>query len=243
LNGRSRSKRYADIPQLNSSDRLLGAYRWLSDAAHVFLWKPRFVIAALAIPALTAFVCFRLPQTIGSVEAGARWASGVLEILGSLVVLVGILGRRRLFGLASSGEAIANWMDEASQLFTARRAPQKLYLDSAGAVLASGVVRGSPIVVQQSDAERIEMLKSQVASLEKRLHEHEQTLSREIERLEHNLSASASAGAQRVSLLESQTRELSVGSIQPEVMGLAWLICGLIFSAWPNLTAVVALAA
>lgn len=212
-------------------------YLWLVIAARLLLWRPRYVIGAFFVPWLVVALIFNYGAFDGALAERSRWASGVLEVLGSLVVVVGILGRRRIFGLGSVGSAVAAWLDEVAVLFTPRRPRRTVYIAAAGNLIASGAVTANPVVLPQSVDQRLKQLEDRVDRMDAQANQRHQEVVNSLQLLRDDLRADIDGERRRLADLEERTRELSVASIQPELMGLSWLILGIAVGAWPEVAA------
>jgi len=170
-----------------------------------------------------------------------QWVSGILEILGTLVVVVGLLERRQIFNGGEVKLKLADWLERAVQLFLPTPPPRVVSLSASLKVSSqlSATLTVSPSA--RTIEERVAQVEQELVKLKKESEARAEKLRDEIHQASKKLGETISAAKSNVVALESQLRRTAVGSLGSELMGLSWLMAGILVDSWPELGRAIAL--
>jgi hypothetical protein len=186
-----------------------------------------------------AYLVGRLFPTL---ETALRTAGGVLELLGIATVALGVAKVRREFGLPS---AAAELMNEGGQLFHAlaqrvrrlfgRKPPTKVITGAGGAGLSVSGGRARATVRAGPDStleQRVALLERLIDSAETQLARLQDDLEREGEQLRQLVAAERQSRDEAHERLHHELRNVAVGGIRLQMVGLVWLTFGVVLANW-----------
>ena len=175
-------------------------------------------------------------------EASLRTTGGVLELLGVVTVALGVAKLRREFGLPS---AAAELMDEAAQLLRGlaqrirrlfgRKPPTNVITGTGGVGLGVSGGRARATVRAGPDStleQRVALLERLIDGIETQLGKLQDDLEREGEKLREMLAAERRARDEAQERLQEGLRNLAVGGIRLQMIGVLWLAAGVILANW-----------
>jgi hypothetical protein len=199
------------------------------------VWEPRHVLGALLFPPVLFLILRYYPAFSAPPGDRIQWASGTLQLLGTVVVLVGLFDRRRLFAENDVPQLLERWLERAIGLFMPKPPPKVINL--SGRAIATSTGRASATVSLQKTTveERLDFLEQGIRQLRADAAERERRLQSEISTVHAKLAEQLSQ--QQLSLRETANRvkDVAVGSLGVELMGLGWLCYGTLLDTWPGL--------
>ena len=202
---------------------LLNTARWMGQPRHA--WAAVLVTGAAIGLSLRAA---SLPSD------GLRYAGLSLQLLGVGTVLAGLEARRRLFGLPSLISAIQSWWSNRPRID-----PPEVTLSAEVSLQLNFSVEGEISIMSPDDPSRppevrIAALASSVESVQRQVHAVRAELIARASRITNEVQVNANAQTAQHQELSSTVRQLGVGSVPFEVMGLAWLLAGVVFATIPS---------
>lgn len=210
--------------------RLRIAKTWLRDGNPLWLW--------LAIAALLLGIPYMLPAGRLGVSAEladrVRWSGMLFQFAGLATVVCGLNRSRQLFDRPSLWRASAHWLGRVRHIF---RRPKTVDISAA---LSAGLASVSANAVVSSAAprgtidERVTRLEAELKRLETKISKTD----REIRHLEHKTSdrldrerTQRTAQDRKIS---SQLETATIGGIQLEAAGVAYLFVGIFLASVPR---------
>ena len=165
---------------------------------------------------------------------GVSIISGILQTAGTGVVVIGLMGRRALFGEATLPSILADWVDRLASVHMKPPAQHATAMAaSAGALALTASARGR---VRSSDlAERVAQLEGELDQLWSALDSSKQELREQINDAERRLARRASEIEESVLAVKNLMRNLNVGSVVSELIGLGWIVVGQAATSFPSL--------
>jgi hypothetical protein len=191
-------------------------------------WPAWLACAGIVVAVALGTVCVAEP------EARVRYAGTVLQVGGLLTVAWGLRDMRRLFKRPSLGSAAATWLHH---LLSAFGRPKPAVVGASAVALAWATLDARAVVGPGPDAtipERLAAVEARIKELQLELGESSNKLSNQIAAVSRDVQAERQ---QRETAGEQATRSLeavAVGGLHLEVVGLTWLISGVICTSIPS---------
>jgi hypothetical protein len=192
--------------------------------------KPAAVFLA-GIAAVVA-VCTLLTD---NVQDGARYAGGLLEMLGILLVAREIRGKQRQFGLPGFRQRILEWCGRVMDAALGRPQVYTAKFEGAGYATLGGRAK---MRVGRSPSRPVE---ERLASIEAELERVLEVIEEQDDRLGRQIASTQRAvDAERIQRVDGQAAlkrtvdELAVGGLAFEAVGLVWLLLGLVCATFPD---------
>lgn len=210
--------------------------RWLRDLSALLsldaLWAP----LAILVPLVVAWTFVASGLFDGPPSDRVRWASGTLQIAGAMVVVLALVGRRRLLKETPFVTSFLNWLSRIAAHFRKQRASSVTLSGSGGAF---DIVGGSGRMwVQHRDTEkRLDAIESELASLHQRIDRQSSDLGGRIDALDTSIQSRLRSARDELTKLDTRVRGLAVGSAHWELMGLFWFLAGLLLATFPTIAA------
>jgi hypothetical protein len=174
----------------------------------------------------------------GDAEPMLRTAGGILEIAGLFTIALGMSQLRRDCGLANTvAEMLSEWGDWLQSLWHRLRGRRDVSVAVGGAAMTggAGTMRGhgtvgdSPVATLE---EQVKILEKQVNNLSKALFDLEGKVQHESARQKAALEAEQQTRRSAIEKVEDRVKQLAVGGIRLETVGLGWLLAGVILTTW-----------
>jgi hypothetical protein len=205
---------------------------WIRRAWRVFAVAPRHVWVTLGVIAAA--------YAAGLVVAGtpanhARIAGALLQTLGLGTVAMGLRNLRKIFGREPFSSLVSGWLRDVIGLF---RRPQRQGVNvsatSGGQVEARSSAEA--IVAPGPDApleRRVEILEAKLENLRAKLDQTVQDFSKRLARVRDDVRQERMERVENVTTVEKKFEEVSIGGIHLEMMGLTWLLVGVLLGTLP----------
>jgi hypothetical protein len=192
-----------------------------------------------AWPAWTALAGVIVAIVVGfglsaNTSAGVRYAGMMLQIFGLGTVAIGLSQVRRSFGRPSLVEKVVAWF---RQLVAAFLPPKPItgQANAGGVVTVAGearvVVRAGP---DASLDRRVTILEENLDRLRDEIDAKESKVRTELSTVKAAVEQEQRARETEARRLSSQMEELAVGGLHLELIGLAWLILGVLGTSIPD---------
>lgn len=207
----------------------------LRSAWSVLVVGPSWLWLGLGIPVSLTWFCINYRPFNTSFEARVESAGGVLQICGTLVVVIGLLDKRSILGEEEWVLIFARWLGRLEALFVGTRTENlKARVSGGGSFRISASV--AALSVQRRDTEaRIQQLEADLRALQATVASNAEELRRQVEDVRQDIHIRSRDTSERLNNLQSKVRHLSVGSATQEVVGLFWIIFGQLLGTWPAL--------
>jgi hypothetical protein len=189
-------------------------------------------------------VAFLVTMPRDNLSDQLRTTGGVLELWGLVAVGWGITARRSEFGVPSVfreiGQEIRDGLAPALQRLQKLLGKKKSHRLIAGhasfGVSASvGEVEARVIPGPNSSVERrVELLERDVAELYKKVRTIKDGLAAEIADRKADVLAEADKRTKADEELAAQLKGLAVGNVRLEIVGVVWLLVGVVLATWAN---------
>lgn len=205
------------IQDLNRWSRGLG--RWLMEARRV--WFP------LAVVALVLFAASLVPAPVAD---RIRYCGLVFQLLGILTVVSGLRNKRRLFNRPSFIEHARRWLTRRPR-WGAR--PRVVGAGAMVSASASGSAKASVWRRANTDAPvdtRLAALEANLLTLREEQTETAQELRQSARRTDEALISERQARESAVTTLRSQLEGFGVGDLHLEMIGVFWLLFGVVLA-------------
>lgn len=205
--------------------RARGLWRWLKEGRH---WLGALGVLGLgwALPLLWA----------PTPEAHMRWTGAFLQVAGVGTVAYGLSKTRALFDKPPVWESLVEWL---KRLPTVLRGPRTIsgsaHLTMApGSLSARGFVSSPSLSSDASLEDRIAALEEKHKELERQLHEVRGHIDERAQEIEDQLSEEQRAREAADERVNQRIEEASIGGLHLEVIGLVWLIVGILCASLPD---------
>lgn len=171
----------------------------------------------------------------GDTMRAARWASGWLELIGIAVTGYG-LNRRRV--QAGGRKLLAMLQSSLRLLFLGR---QKGGGYSVAVDPARMTITGHPVVLkvepseEASNREWIDHLRTQLEEVRAEISAAEKRSADQLAKTRAGLESKLDHLGRALSDSEERSRELAVGDVPIEALGLVLIAAGVVFATWPGL--------
>lgn len=190
-----------------------------------------------------AFLMRWLGWVSNTSEAIPRSAGGLLQIGGVVTVALGIHELRRQFNLprlldevSEEGRRIAAHVKRLWWRITGSSPPPKIGY-GYGVGTAGGFGSAHAVALPGPNApveERLVWLEKEVSSLQTATVRLRSDLQQEANKRAEAIEAERNAREERAQAMELQLRNMAVGGIHLELVGLCWLFLGIILVTWPG---------
>jgi len=195
--------------------RALG--RWLLEAQRV--WAPAVVVVAIVA------VSFLMPA---KPEDRLRYCGLTLELLGIATVVLGIIGKRKLFKKPTLREHIRSWFDRRPRWGRRRQAilagTASLGIASAAAKLS--LWRGIPPNASLED--RVAAVEQNLNTLRTELANAEKDIQNEARQRTEAIDAERRARETAMNEMRVQLEGMGAESLHVEMTGVFWLVVGVV---------------
>jgi hypothetical protein len=196
-----------------------------------------FVVSALFLFITASLVSRALAKPW---EFTLRTTGGLLQVVGVLSVAVGIRKLRRSFGLGPvSAEILGEfwaWLVEfgrrIGRIFGRRR---DVMVTATGNLQFSGslsarlkIGRGPNWSVEQ----RLESLERGFDQMQNFTYKLQDDFQKEIDLRKSAIAAERADREKYIAEIRLQVKELAVGGIQLQIVGILWLLCGVVLATW-----------
>jgi len=166
-------------------------------------------------------------------EVHMRWTGMLLQIGGVGTVAWGLSKTRELFDRPGIWQSIVRWV---AAIPDQMRAPRTITASASGklplfSVSASVEVHSSP--GDKSLEEKVTWLLNQVEKLEGRISDLRREGREQEKKLESLIDEEASQRESADENINRQIEEVAVGGLHLELMGLVWLVVGIVLSSFP----------
>jgi hypothetical protein len=201
--------------------------RYVPELARWLFSEPRRVWLTLAAIGLVCGIAVFLP-ICG--ETALRWSGMLIELLGIGTVVIGLRSKQLLFKRRGVLGHLADWLKRRPQY---NPKPQVIQLQGAssvavvGAAKASvwrGVPQGSPL------EQRVTALEQNLETVRREQRQLENELAVEVRNSQQALAAESQARMVEDGNLKKQVEELGAGGLHLEIMGIVWLVAGVILA-------------
>jgi hypothetical protein len=167
-------------------------------------------------------------------ELRARIIGVMLQLLGLVTVAIGLRNMRKLFGRPSFAEWFRDWL---SRFLLNFRKPEPIEITPAPATASSGV--GQPTVrisasADSTSEERISLIERDVDLLRTSLDRLQKDFAENLRKLSGRTTQHVLTLKRVDRQLQSQLQEVAVGGLRLEVLGLSWLLIGLVLATLPQ---------
>ncbi len=167
-------------------------------------------------------------------ESAIRLAGTVLQVFGLATVALGITKVRELFGQPSLAQSIVAWVRLLTSAFV-RPKPIVVNLEAAVSVSSAASARLT-VGVPEGAA-----LHKRITALEKNLVSFRTEYDNKVLDLERSIASSRSASEKAVgdtrkeiAAVDAKMAELAIGGVRLELVGLVWLLLGVIATGLPT---------
>lgn len=164
-------------------------------------------------------------------------AGATLQVLGLVTVALGLNKTRRLFGRPGLVEKTVAWARKLPAIF---RKPKNVALKASAGAIAIGSARASVWVTPAPGASlerRVGAVERNLDQLKDNLQHARAELSQEIQELKSTVSRERKERAEADTSHEQKLAELAVGGLHIELVGLVWLLFGVVFGTLPQKSA------
>jgi hypothetical protein len=197
--------------------------RWIAEP-----WTFWLFLFALVVTWSLAFLVGHTP------ELRARIIGVILQLLGLVTVAIGLRKMRKLFGRPSLAAWLRDWL---SRFLLNFRKPEPITITPAPASASGGV--GEPTVrISASPSstleERISLLERDVDLLWTSLDRLQKGFTENLRKLSGRTTHDVLTLKRVDQQLQSQLEEVAVGGLRLEVLGLTWLLIGLVLATLPQ---------
>jgi hypothetical protein len=170
----------------------------------------------------------------GTLDERARWASGALEMAGTLSVAIGILDRLELYSARAFGSRVSEWLQGLEAAFVTPPTIRAVLSSTAHiSVSASGRLSTEP--PRTGLAERVEWLIVRTQELTKLIDDRHSVALAEIRNEAGRLSAELASLRGALHDSHEKVKTSAVGGVRLELTGICWILIGQAAGAWPSL--------
>jgi hypothetical protein len=198
---------------------------WLRDAWR--FWPTRFLVVVLVVTSIGS----QLPVTA---DDRVRYCGLALQLLGILIVVVGLVTRRRLFNHPSLADDMRGWLARRPRLGAK---PRTTHFSGTGGFSFGGGGKVSSwidVPPEASTEDRLAALEANVKSLKTEQAETAKELQEETRKLIEAVESERRMRESAVIDIRRQLGILGVGGLQLEWAGVFWLIFGVVLATLPN---------
>ena len=198
--------------------------RWLTEAWRV--WIPVSVVV------LVLTVASQLPLSLA--DPVLRYCGLAFQLLGILTVVSGLRDKRRLFNRPSLVENILLWIHRWPR-WGAK--PQTNLVAGTGSISISGSARVSRWRGVPADASveaRLAALEENLATLRTEQAEAEKRFQESTRKTNEAVDAERRARKSAIGSLRFQLEKLGAGGLHVEMMGVFWLVLGIVLATVPG---------
>lgn len=202
-------------------------------------WRTLVVALKDAWPTWLALGGIALPVTVGwvfsqDVSAAVRYAGTALQVLGLATVTIGLSETRRLFGRPSLPRKIWRWFRQLAAAFATPK-PITLQVSDAVSVAMTGdarVVRGAGPGASLED--RVSVLEENLSRLRDELDVKKQEFRQEIQTVREHIERETQERRAENQQAARRIEEMAVGGLHLEIVGLSWLVLGVVGTSIPD---------
>jgi hypothetical protein len=205
--------------------------RWVRALAHWLVEAWRVWVPVLVVM-LVLIVASQLPLSLA--DPVLRYCGLAFQLLGILTVVSGLRDKRRLFNRPSLLENIRRWLDRRPR-WGAK--PQTILAAGIGSISLLGslkvsVWRGTP--ADASIDARLAALEANLATLRTEQAESAKEFQEATRKTNETVDAERRARESAVTALRVQLEGLGAGGLHIEMMGVFWLVLGVVLATVPG---------
>jgi hypothetical protein len=209
--------------------------RWVRALAHWLVEAWRVWVPALVV-ALVFIVVSQLPLSLA--VPVLRYCGLAFQLLGILTVVSGLRDKRRLFNRPSLLDNVRRWIKRRPRWGVK---PQTILVAGTGSISLSlsgklSVWRGSP--PDASVEARLDALEANLATLRTEQAETAKELQEATRKTNEAVDTERRARESAVTALRVQLEGLGAGGLHVEMMGVFWLVLGVVLATVPGEIAV-----
>jgi hypothetical protein len=161
----------------------------------------------------------------------------ILQAVGIGLVVIGIGKRVQEHGGVSILDRIARWFGSFPQLRPHRHAIGAGMSSGWGMLKGRGRARCAPPPANATLQERVERMEADIEKMIKELDQIWGEIDREVDQLKQSLLSEASERRAEVARLDERITKSAIGDFDLELVGVAWVLAGLIISGVGGLLA------
>ena len=205
--------------------------RWVRALAHWLVEAWRVWVPVLVVM-LVLIVASQLPLSLA--DPVLRYCGLAFQLVGILTVVSGLRDKRRLFNRPSLLENIRRWLDRRPR-WGAKA--QTILVAGTGSISLSGSVklsvwRGTP--AEASIEARLAALEANLATLRTEQAETVKEFQEATRKTNEAVDAERRARESAVTALRVQLEGLGAGGLHVEMMGVFWLVLGVVLATVPG---------
>lgn len=173
-------------------------------------------------------------------EQRANHAGNFLQLLGVAQVAYGIDRTRRQFGGQGVLASVKDWaLRAAKDLFGRRESRTAAVTATVGSLSFAGEVVAVLIAAPGSSLDhRVEVLEQRVNSIDTRINSIADGLRKDLGVLREELRRERMERQRVLGQVEARVADLAVGGLELEIVGLGWVLVGIVLTGWPSVLAV-----
>jgi hypothetical protein len=207
-------------------------------------WRALGVVLSEAWAAWLCVVGFAVAWLIGWVfstwvfstgtSGEVRYAGTFLQILGLIVVVVGLRDKLKQFKRPTVPGTVRSWFGRLARAFR-RPEPITVQLSGVGAVALAGELQARLLLGPGASIEqRVRALEANLAQLQEELNTKVQDMRKRNDRLAEDLRQETEDRKTADRYAGSQIEEVAIGGWGLEVVGLLWLLFGVLGTSIPD---------
>ena len=206
-------------------------WRWVRALAHWLVGPWRVWVPALVV-VLVLTIVSRFPLSLA--EPALRYCGLAFQLLGILTVVSGIRNKRRLFNLPNLVKEVRIWLNQCPRLGAK---PQTILFAGTGSISLSGSGNLSVWCGAPADASveaRLAALEANLATLRTEQAETAKQLQEATRKTNEAVNSERGARESAVAALRVQLEGLGAGGLNVEMMGVFWLVLGVVLATVPS---------
>jgi hypothetical protein len=200
---------------------------WIKAISH-WLAQPWLVWVSVAVLLCVMLVASWLP---GRLEARVRYCGLLLELIGVVTVVYNLREKRRLFKQPSLYDHLRSWLRCRPRWGVE---PRTILTADSLSISLSGKARLSSwrVMSSQASAEaRLSALEANVETLRTQQAETTKHLEQEITNMIETVNSERRTRESAIGKIRTRLETFGAGSLHLEMVGLVWLICGMVASS------------
>jgi hypothetical protein len=191
-------------------------------------WPTWVAIGGIALAAVLGWI------TSTSASGAIRYAGTVLQVFGLLTIAVGLRHMRKLFGRPTVPRRVRDWFGRFAQAFR-RPEPVTLKGTAAGIAMVTGEARvrlgaGAGASLEQ----RLSVLESNLNQLQDELDAKICELRSKSDEMRNDLRREGEERRAADDTVSRRIEEVAIGGLHLEIVGLVWLMLGVIGASVPD---------
>jgi hypothetical protein len=181
-----------------------------------------------------AFSAVGACRLTGDPATAIRYAGTCLQVLGLFTVAIGLRQMRLLFGRPSLAASIAQWFKQLGNVF----APSKdavVHAGSAAMSMTAGMAGvATTLGANASLDERVSALERELTTLRRDLNASIERAHQQVGGVKAELKEERRARERADSLTAKKVEEVAIGGLRLEIVGVLWLILGVLGTSIPQ---------